>query len=44
MYSVDEMIEKSKIAQSQWEKTGQEKIDSVIREQVLRDCLYYIKY
>ena len=32
MYSVDEMIEKSKIAQSQWEKTGQEKIDSVVRE------------
>ena len=32
MFSVDEMIEKSKIAQSQWEKTGQEKIDSVVRE------------
>ncbi|MHB8276672.1 MAG: aldehyde dehydrogenase family protein [Candidatus Humimicrobiaceae bacterium] len=32
MSSIDEMIEKAKIAQNQWEKSSQDKIDTVVRE------------
>jgi succinate-semialdehyde dehydrogenase len=32
MHSIDEIIEKSRHSQKQWEKSGQEKIDLVVRE------------